>query len=197
MNTFPNTNDTFHFNSFVRRQTMESCFSHWAFSDEEMFKRIKGAIENGRVTKGYRDGVVLAHVHASGFFTGQVRLVEGDKLVGAFESRRDGEFPRKTLKVLRDDPEKIPAVAVDVVLYHSEVLAEDGSNEIDDGWEIVSVNARATAGEEPIHPEVFMYNHFGSEGGTDTGMTSEQFEEVMRKSFLYWKDRAVLAPKED
>lgn len=192
----PTLDDRIHITNFVRRQTAESHFSHWSFDDTEFLRRIRRAIENGLVTEGYRAGVVLAQIDSSGCFTGQVKLVEGDKLVGVFEARRAGETPRKTLRVFRENAEKVPSLAVDVVLYHWSTLKEGGDNETEDAWEVVAFNARPTLAEEPIHPETLMHNHFGSDGGTDTGMSPEEFEAAMRKSFGYWKDRAILAPRE-
>ena len=194
------------FNSFVRRQTAQSEFSHWTISDDEMINRVKdAALRPGGATKGYRDGVMLAHikVESGDFYTGVIKLRDGDKLVGEYKARRKGEEPRKSLYVQtqqsyvpRKIVEKTAATHVDVVLYHHDVLTPDGDAETNSDWEIVSVNARDTEAEQPIHPMTLMHNHFGSDGGTDTKMTSAEFEALLREGFEYWKNRAMLAPKD-
>lgn len=205
------------FTSFVRRQTEKSHFSHWTISDDEMLNRIQDAVfRPGGVSEGYRDGVVLAHikVEPGEFYTGVVELSPGDKLVGEYKARRPGEEPRKEIYAnhvpaslltgeLHTDetsvylpPTKTEAVAVDVVLYSHEVLLEGNENETDSDWEIVSVNARPTHGPQPIHPITLMHNHFGSDGGTNTKMSPGEFESSLREGFEYWKNRAMLAPKE-
>jgi len=160
---------------------------------------------------GYRDGVLVVPVAPYGFRTGLVTLREGDELVGRYEARRPGEEPRKSVYAkaavetlwasdeecdiyVEEMREKIPAIAVDVILYRHDVLAEDGDAETDAEWEIISVNARPTVGPEPIAPMVLMHNHFGSEGGTSTNMTLKEFEAALRESFEYWKDKAMLGP---
>ena|ERR1700753_67376 len=53
-----------HINKFVRRQTLESGFSHWTISDEELLTRIQAGLPFGKT--GYK---------------------AGDKLVGEFKAR--------------------------------------------------------------------------------------------------------------
>jgi hypothetical protein len=38
-------------------------------------------------------------------------------------------------------------------------------------------------------------NHFELDGGTATGMSPEEFEWALRESVLFWKDKALLAPR--
>jgi hypothetical protein len=197
------------FNSFVRRQTAESPFSDWDLTDEQLLRAVEINLDNG--IPGYRDGVLIVPVPPYGFRTGLVTLREGDELVGRFEARRPGEEPRKSVYASRvsmtllssseecdiyvdEYREKMPARAVEIILYRHDVLAENGDAETDAEWEIISVNARTTLGEAPIAPMVLMYNHFGSDGGTSTNMTPEEFEAQLRVSFEFWKDKALLAP---
>jgi hypothetical protein len=56
---------------------------------------------------------------------------------------------------------------------------------------MVSLNASPVPGEMPIDPMVLMHNHFSSDGGTATGMSSKEFEAQMKRSFLFWKDKAM------
>jgi len=132
-----------------------------------------------------------------GFLSGVVTLAEGTDLVGSYKARRPGETPRKSTGAV--GAEKLPAKSVDVILYASTVLAEEGSNELfaeDGNWEIISINANPCEGEMPINPNVLMHNHFGSDGGTKTGLSDEDFVKTLREAFLFWKDKAMVAPNE-
>jgi hypothetical protein len=202
---FPLVGASLAFTNFVRRQTAESHFSHWTIDDETMFERIRAAARVGRYQDSYRPGVIQVDIDIfpGEFYTGVVELTEGTKLVGEYKARRPGEEPRKEVYVQRMQRivprqyvEKLEAVAVDVILYHHEVLLENNENDTDADWEIVSVNARTTRDPQPIHPMTLMHNHFGSDGGTDTKMTPEQLVEKLREGFEYWKSRAMLAPSD-
>ena len=56
----------------------------------------------------------------------------------------------------------------------------------------MSINARTCEDEEPITVGTLMANHFHIDGGTATGMTPEEFVAALRKSYLYWKDKALI-----
>jgi len=180
----PNGLNNIHFHSMVRRQTVESHYSHWTIDDQEFLD----SLQKGRITPGYRDGVILVSVKPEGFFSSVIRLKEGDSLCGQFTARIEGEEPRIQMYA---EGHKSPAAAVDIVLYSNAVLAEDKSNESDADWEIISVNARDTREEQPIAVDTLLANHFGVSGGTDTNMSSEEFEAAVKKSFLYWRNRIL------
>lgn len=137
---------------------------------------------------GYRKGVVLVPIQPEGFYTPVVTLKPGDVLSGIYEARRPGEDPRKVVTVKGN---KAPAHAVDVVLYHDSVLAEDGEATGHE-WNIVAINAHPCTGEVPIDPDTLIANHFGLSGGTRTNMTPEAFEAALRASVLFWKDKALV-----
>ncbi len=178
---------------FVRRQTMDSQYTHWVLSDEDLIARVNAAF--GQAKQGYRDGVMLVPVDPQGFYTSIVTLKEGDKLAGVFKRRVPKEDPRKsTVKDRGLTPLaelKEPAAAVDVILYRDDVLAEDG-DQTDHEWNIISVNAYPTEEVAPIHPDVLIANHFHLSGGTKTGMTPEAFEAQLRVSVMYWRDKAMV-----
>ena len=177
-------------NEFVTRQTSSSRFSYFSGGDDELLTRIQMAWENAK--PGYREGVLLVPVEPQGFFSGVVQLQEGDSLSGVYEARREGEKPRKAVVV--DGRGKLPAKAVDIVLYNSRVLAEGEDNELPaepNNWEVISINASPYQGEMPIEPNVLMHNHFGSSGGTKTNLSDEQFIAQLRHSFNYWSDKAL------
>lgn len=191
-------------NPFVTRQTFESEFTHWMFPDAELVSRTLQSVRSGNVKPGYRDGVLVVRlINCTSLFTSLVTLQEGDVLVGSFKARREGELPRVKMGIAAGNHYIKPeAAAVDVILYASKTLAEDGDNSLspDDGnWEIVSVNGLPTVEDAPIDPMTLMYNHFhasgANDGGTNTGMTPEQFENAMRASFLYWRDKAMVLPR--
>ena len=142
-------------NSFAKRQTADSRFSHFEGTSEELLERVSRCFTMMR--PGYRKGVVLVPVNPDGFYSGVVVLKEGDKLVGGYEPRSPGEDPRKFVTT---SAEKQPAQVVEIVLYTSEVLAETNDNESPpdpDSWEIISINAAPTpSGNIPIDPNVLM-----------------------------------------
>jgi len=180
-------------NSFVRRQTAESEFTHYDGSEADLLYHIELSMDlrRGGISPGYREGVILVEVPPDNFYTGVVELKEGDKLVGEFKSRSEGEEPRKSTHVIRET-KKIPAKRVQVVLYGHDVLEEDEGAETDAEYEVIAINGHPTDELAPIATMTLMHNHFGSDGGTATNMTPEEFESQMRESFNYWKNKAMV-----
>lgn len=176
-------------NSFVKRQTSESPYSHYAGTEEQLLRAIE--INFDRAKPGYRDGVILVSVPPYGFYTGLVTLESGDELTGSYSSRVPGEEPRKHLFVKRVTG-KMPAKAVDIVLYRHDVLAENNEADTDADWEVVSINARPSLEEQPIEPMTLIYNHFELSGGTKTNLSSEEFVIKLKESVLYWKDKSFI-----
>jgi hypothetical protein len=185
------------YNSFVRRQTAVSRFGHTTLSEEAVLALIERHFVDQK--PGYREGVILVPVPPEGFFSSIVDLEPGMRLRATYEPRVPGEAPRLHVGVepLKDDYEaaKQPAVAVDIVLYASTVLAEDGSNELPaepGNWEVISINPRPSIEEVPIAPNTLMANHFHESGGTATGMTDSEFVNALRKSRAYWNTKVTL-----
>lgn len=180
-------------NKFVRRQTADSEFTHFSGSWEELAALATQHFDNAK--PGYREGVCLVPVPASEaarFFTGVVELREGDKMVGEYKARRPGEEPRKTARVVREEG-KSPCVSVDIILYRKDVLEESGEDNTGADWDVIAINGYITDEEAPIHPNTLIANHFELDGGTATGMSPEEFEAALRKSVMYWKNKAMLA----
>lgn len=173
--------------TLASRQTPNSRFSHWEISDDELLERVAEALSSAK--QGYREGVLEVPIDPSGFFSPVVELQEGDQLVGAYEARKPGEEPRKSVRRRASWRAKSAAAAVDVILYRHDVLGDDASSDAD--WEIISVNARVTMEPEPIHPDTLIANHFGLDGGTPTNMTDAEFVATLRPSVLYWKNRTL------
>lgn len=194
------------FNSFVRRQKPDSRFGHTVLPDAEVLARIEANFSKAK--PGYRPGVVLVPVEPEGFYSGTVPLKAGMTLRATYEPRKAGEEPRLHVGVeppMQHRPDgslfldyegaKAPAIAVDIVLYASTVLAEDGDNELpaeEGNWEIVSINPRLCTEEEPIHPDALIANHLHESGGTATGMTDSEFVAALRKSRAYWNGKMSL-----
>lgn len=178
------------FNPFVRRQTANSRFSHWTLTDGQVLHLCQDFWEARK--PGYREGVCLVPVPPEGFFTNVVTLQAGDKLKGGYEPRIEGEEPRKFVTIDRGPgnlaESKPPAAAVDIILYHKDVLAEDGE-QAEFEWNIISINANPTTDDVPIDPETLIANHLHLSGGTRTGMTDEVFVEQLSKSVAYWKNK--------
>lgn len=198
---------TIKINDFARRQTAASEFTHFAGSMERVAELALEHFEDAKGSYHQEDGVRLVSVPAEGFFCGVVALEEGDKLVGRYEARREGEEPRKNLRVLREGPKRVvgrrlvsaqgsnksPCAHVDVVLYRRETLEAEGEPCTGADWDVISINGRLTEEEQPIHPDTLIANHFGFDGGTPTKMSPEEFEAALKVSTLYWKDKALLS----
>ena len=189
--------------NFVKRQTPDSEFSYFDGTWDELTALVVACWD--LQTPGYRDGVILIPLPgiipaASArperyFYTNIVQLQEGDKLVGEYKARREGEEPRKSFGVVGG--KKTYAAEVDVVCYRADVLDEDGDRSTDAEWEIISINAYDLPRDMPVPmpPETLIANHFHLSGGTKTNMSAEEFVQALKKSVLWWKGRAHVLPK--
>jgi len=191
---------------FVRRQTQGSRFSSlygvsWEMLAEYAHRQLSlydveglRLSSYGKVRQGYREGVVLVDIDASlihGVRSSVVQLNPGDQLLGCYEARREGETPRKAVWT---SGHKMKARSAFLVLYSSELLAEDGDNSlaaVSGNYEIISLNASPLEDEMPIAPGVLIANHLEEDGGTATQMTDAEFVAQLRISRAYWKDKAL------
>jgi hypothetical protein len=172
---------------FVKRQTPESRFSH--FEGEELDLIILVQHNWDKRKPGYRDGVTLVPVPSKHFYSGIVQLKAGDKFAGVYEARQEGEDPRKSTWVVGG--KKIPAKQVDIILYRHDVLAENDEQSAETDWEIISINASPTEEEVPIPMGALIANHLELSGGTATKMTDAEFVTQLRKTVLWWGDKAM------
>lgn len=164
-------------------------YSHFDGSEEELLERVRKNFD--KAEEGYRPGVLLVPVSPIKFYSPVCELVEGDRIVGEYKARREGEAPRVSIGV--EGGTKTAALGCSIILYSRETLEEGGDPSTGADYDCIMIQARASDGEEPMHPDVLMHNHFGSDGGTDTKMSSEEFESTMRESFQYWKSHAMLS----
>lgn len=186
-------------NKFARGRHFDPTtgFSQCTLTETKLCASVSQVLDAGDARPGYRDGVLLVALLAEGFTSPVVELVEGDRLVGTYTARRAGEEPRKHVQVVRDGAKQAPAKSVEVVLYASTLLAEDGDNDleaVEGNFEIVSINASVNeGGDEPMPPETLLANHFGESGGTHTQMSDEEFVAALRRSREFWRGRAILS----
>jgi hypothetical protein len=177
------------------RHIKASRFSYFAGSEAEIIRRTLESLGTDKDKQGYKPGVREVSVLPAGFFSGTVLLKGGEKLVGAYKPRREGEAPRKQVGVVGG--EKAPAKAVTIILYSHETLAENDEHSCDADFEIVSINATSVEGDEPMTVGTLLANHFhvegSNDGGTSTGMTDSELVAALQVSFEYWKDKANVA----
>ena len=169
-------------NAFVKRQTAESAFSHYAGTWEALASLCEAHLASG--VEGYKPGVLLVTVPADGFFSGvvDVRDVVRVELTAKVVTRRDGEVPYVQVT---GKGAKVPAAAVELVLYSAATLEGDATEGTE--WELISINARATVEAEPITPLAMARNMLGLPGGTAATYTAEQFAVAV----VYWSTRVM------
>lgn len=184
---------------FVKRQTRESQFSHYDGSWEDLAALVETHFSNA--VQGYREGVLIVSVPPDKFCSGIVQLQESDVLVGEFKRRTPDEEPRKEICVCFSERflamgiVKQPAQLVQIILYSHAVLAENKEQSCDADFEIISINASPQLEEVPMPVDTLIANHFRFSGGTQTNMTDSEFVEALRKSAIFWKDKALLSPR--
>lgn len=161
--------------------------------DDKLITAVQYKMGFNKYSPGYRDGVVLVRISRASLvgvtIYSRVVLVDQDtKFVTVCKARVQGEQPRiKTMALVDSLP---IANYLTAVVYRADVLAEDDDRSSKADWEIVALLAQVDE-EEPMHHATLMANHFKADGGTDTKMPPEQFESALRKSYNYWKDRAI------
>ena len=193
-------------NGFVLRQTPESDYSHFEGPWEELEQMVLENFQNRTGVLEIPGGCCCqVPVEPERFRTAEVFLEEGDKLVGVYEARAQGEEPRKQIKVHRS--RKPEAVVANIAIYQSSALAEDehATPVLDPSdlgnWEIVSVNAGLfvldSHHKEPqMALETLLANQCKVSGGTPRKFSSAEAElEAIKKSFLYWRNKAMVTLK--
>ena len=179
-------------NEFVKRQTPESEYSSpvESHSWDDVLAEIKDNFD--KAYTGSMSGVLYVPLNPNNYLSAVAVLEEGDELVGEFKRRRGDEDPRMSFRVKKG---KAPAKECFAVLYSSVKLAESGEETtiepVEGNWECISLNAAPMEGEMPIDPTTLMHNHFGSSGGSATGLGDEAFVKQLRESFIWWRDKAM------
>lgn len=179
--------------NFVKRQTEDSGYSHFAGSWEELERRTTYFMERRyRITPGYRDGVILVDVYeappSEQFYSAVVTIDSKTKLNACYAARREKESPFIRISAKAN---KQVANHASVVLYRHDVLVENNERETNAEWEIVAIKARVDEEEEPMDPYTMARNYLHLEGGTKGEFTAEQFA----KSIVYWNNHCMTAGK--
>jgi len=177
-------------NEFVTRQTTKSEYSSPidSHSWDDVLDEIKDNFD--KAYTGPLNGVLYVPLNPNNYLSAVAVLEEGDELVGEFKRRRGDEDPRMSFRVKKG---KAPAKEAFAVLYSSTKLGT-GDRQLDPvegNWECISLNAAPMEGEMPIDPTTLMHNHFGSSGGSATGLGDEAFVKQLRESFIWWRDKAM------
>lgn len=170
-------------NPFCKRQTPESKYSHFDGSWDELVRLVEDHFIDSNL------GVVAVDVPAENFFSGVTKLSEESRLEAQFAARREGEEPY--VQVTAIGGMKVPASSVKVIVYSHEALANGDDASCDADWEIVSINASATArdGEaEPPTPVAMARNFLEMAGGTKREYTAEEFA----RSIIFWSQHAMI-----
>ena len=171
--------------NFVKRQTETSGFSHFDGTWEQL-ENLAGLRLNAEhgIKNGYRDGVILLDMPSKWFYSAIVDLDSTTKLIANYAPRREGEAPflRVSAKA-----KKQKAKHALIVLYRSDVLAENNERETDADWEIVAIKARASDEEEPMDPYTMARNFLHLKGGTKGTFSAEDFA----KSIVYWNSHVM------
>lgn len=98
------------------------------------------------------------------------------------------EEPRQEIKVkgvvvadMLDD--------ADVILYSHELLGKDASSSAD--YEVIAVRG-LTSAANPRTLSTLLHNMFNMSGGTAVEGTAEEKLEMIKQSFLFWRDKAMV-----
>jgi len=120
---------------------------------------------------------------------GQIVTLKANELYEAqvtFSARKGvNEEPRAEVKVnaLPD-----PVESADCILYSHSLLGKDASS--DSSFEIIAIRG-LTATPNPRPLNTLLHNVFNQTGGTPVEGTDSEKLEMIRQSFLFWKDKAM------
>lgn len=177
---------------FVRRQTAQSDYSHYAGSDEDLIALVQSNWDLKIPGQG-ASGVWQVPVNPADFYSSLIILQDGMKLAGEYTARVEGELPRKRTWAVGG---KQPAKSVYIIVYSAETLEKDGGRSSDADWEIISINATPFELNAPMPMSVgtLLANHFhvsgSNDGGTSTGLSDSELVEKLRESYFFWRDKS-------
>ncbi len=84
------------------------------------------------------------------------------------------------------------AGAVELILYHHDILYENNENTTDAEWELISINALPMGIESmPMGPITMMRNQLELSGGTKAYYSSDEWA----NSVAFWQNFAPIDPK--
>jgi len=175
---------------FVRRQTPESHHNHFDGSWEELVTLVEGQWAQ-RKPSPHNPGVSLVPMPPKlleRFFSSLVEITPETPLKATFAPREEGEAP--FVQIAAPGYPKGPAQRVEIIVYSHEILAADGDAPEPQQAEhyIVSINAYASAADEPMHPMTMARNFLRLKGGTQPPVpyTAEEFAQAI----VFWSRHA-------
>lgn len=171
--------------NFVKRQTVDSPFSYFGGSWEELAALAQEYFYTKKPS--FRPGVIQVVVPAANFYSAVVELNSDSVLASTWKPRSVGELP--SLQTTVANAAKAEAKHVVLILYSAEALSENGGTRSTNcQWEVVSINASPVLlGNEPMHPVTMARNFLALPGGTKTQYTAQQFAEAI----AFWNAHAM------
>ena len=178
-------------NKFVKRQVKDSGKSYAdGLTFEEIVSHAQEQLASGHYTEGYRDGVIIVRVAKElihHFICPFVRITEETKLKATVVRRMPQEEPYIQMRALNGNCYKTGAV--DLILYHHDVLAETNEQTTDSDWELISFHSIPCGIEKmPMGPITMMRNQLQLPGGTKGFYESGQWAESVK----FWQEYAIL-----
>ena len=183
--------DSVAINDFVRRQTKDSGKTYAEnLTFDNITSHAQEQLANGLYTQGYRKGVILVQVSKElihHFICPFVKITEETKLKATVLRRRPEEKPYIQIRALNGT--LLKTGAVDLILYHHDVLKETNEQTTDADWELISFHAIPEEIDNmPMGPVTMMRNQLQLSGGTKAFYESEKWAE----SIKFWQEYAVL-----
>jgi hypothetical protein len=174
---------------FVKRQTVDSQFTHYEGSWMDLANTTEDSFKNGNYEKGYRDGVFVVHIDKKElnlFYTyNDFPMFDGMKLEAKWEKTKGREHEPSKLQIKILEP-KQKCNYVDIIIYRKEVLLEDKDSISGAYFDIVSINGRLNKEAPPIDPLTLVRNWLHLPGGTEMKDTKpEQMLDMLCNSVLH------------
>ncbi len=152
---------------------------------------LKSLIQSSRSswTQGDKEGIFHCPIPKEWVKGEILTLKEGESYTAkvSFMARKGvAEQPRQEVKVegIAD-----PVHSADVILYSNSLLGKDASSEAD--FEVIAIRGLTeTPNPRPIN--TLLHNIFGMTGGTEVEGTAEEKLEMIRQSFMFWKDKVMV-----
>ena len=183
--------DSVSINDFVLRQAKDSGKTYAEnLTFDNIASHAQEQLSNVHYTEGYRDGVILVQVSKElihHFICPFVKITEETKLKATVVRRRPEEKPYIQIRALNGT--LLKTGAVDLILYHHDVLKETNEQTTDADWELISLHAIPEEIDNmPMGPVTMMRNQMQLSGGTKAFYESEKWAE----SIKFWQEYVVL-----
>ena len=178
-------------NDFVYRQTKINLKTYSKnLSFKEIAQHSELQFKNGFYKKGYRDGVVIVYADQNlndNFICPFTKINEKTKLKANITKRSKNESFYIQIRALNGIPLKTSSV--ELILYRSDVLAENNEQSTDSEWELISFHAIPEGVKKmPMGPVTMMRNQLELKGGTKGYYESQEWAE----SVEFWQKYAIL-----